>query len=680
MKFRVAHKDILRNHEKATGYEGDARNRNRLWESESSALHWIFSLPTSNVVESDRFLSPDGDRTGCIYERSKVIWMKSAKTRSYYVILLLASVLAAMASAQDRRAGGGTEAGDGNSKLGYPQDWSSRHLLITGHDSKDPLGAGWREPRHVYNRVMRETALREARRHPRRRHPIKVDWAVSLENGFVPANQFPAKYRFDVSAQSCSGDYVLFALTVSSGTQANLVGINNLYTEASSPCNGGVPFVSFAYNTLTNAGQIRTSPTLSADGKKVAFVESTTGGSYFHVLVLPSPIPSPPASSVGTVRSPQTPSSCTNPTTVGCMSTVKISNGANTDSSPWIDYNTDTAYVGTDDGKLYKISPVFGGGAPAVISDADWPVTVVTSGASNVLTDPIVDDSAARIFMGDANGYLYAISLNNPAKATAARVPIGWVGHGAGTGVVDAPIVVNDSANPSVDQVFAFTGCSNVVGVGGAINQIPANFTSASTYSTVDLGSGHGNGDCTGGDVHAGVFDNQFWISGTTGGHMLACGFVSGTNGAPLIPSNPKMYMFLFDSLHQITSVASSSWVINSTVGDECSPLTEFFNGTTDRMFFGVGGTGDGFIESSTLTATASQPSCGSPPTSSCVTAPHALGGTSGIVIDNQVSNGGTNIYFSTVAKGGVNGQNCKVSGGTNNPFCAVKLTQSALQ
>jgi hypothetical protein len=530
---------------------------------------------------------------------------------------------------------------------------------------------------------MREEAMREERerRHRRRRNAIKVDWSVSLENGFVPANQFPAKYRFDVSTQSCSGDYVVFGLTVSNGSQANLVGINNLYTEASSPCNGGVPFVSFAYIATPNSGgQIRTSPTISADGTKIAFIEDANNGSYFHVLVLPNPIPSPPASSVGTVRSPQTPSSCTNPTTPGCMSSVKISNGANTDSSPWIDYNTDTAYVGTDDGKLYKISPVFGGGAPTVVADANWPVTVVTSGSSNVLTDPIVDDSAGRIFMGDGNGYLYAISLTTPAKATAARVTIGWVGHGAGTGVVDAPIVVNDVANPAVDQVFAFTGCSNVVGVGGAVNQIPANFTSSSIYTTVDLGSGHGTGDCTGNDVHAGTFDNQFWISGTTGGHILACGFVSGTNSAPLIPSNPKMYMFLFDSLHLIASAGAISWVVNNTKGDECSPLTEFFNGTTDRMFFGVGGTSDGFIESSTLTTSASQPACGSPPSSSCVTTPHALGGTSGIVIDNQVSNGGTNLYFSTIARGGVNGQNCHVSGGAGTPFCAIKLTQSGLQ
>jgi hypothetical protein len=62
------------------------------------------------------------------------------------------------------------------------------------------------------------------------------------------------------------------------------------------------------------------------------------------------------------------------------------------------------------------------------------------------------------------------------------------------------------------------------------------------------------------------------------------------------------------------------------------------------------------------------------------VTSPSGLGGTSGIVIDNQVSSGGTNIYFSTLAAGSVNGQNCNVSGGAANPYCAVKLTQSALQ
>jgi hypothetical protein len=571
--------------------------------------------------------------------------------------------------------------------LGYPQDWSARHILLTGRDSASVQRAGVQEPRQVYNLVRRMVAERNLRRgiRSRRWRSMKVDWSVSLENGFVSHNQFPAKYRFDIATEDCNNDYALFALQIAAGkpAQANIVGISNLYTEASPKCNSGEPWVSFAYNAVTHTnGQMLTSPVLSVDGRKVAFVESTATGSYFHVLVLPNPIPVPP-SQTGTVLAPTTPISCTAPVTASCMSTLTISGASNSLSSPWVDYSNDVAYVGTDDGKLYKISPVFGGGPPALSGDtANWPVTVITSGTSNMLTAPVLDTADARIFLGDANGYLYAVNTIAPAKTTSARVTIGWVGHGPGTGIVDPPIVVNDISNPATNQVFSFTGCSNIVGFGGAVNQIPATFSSATGFTTVDLGSAEGLGSCTTGNLHGGVFDDAFWTSGTTAGHMIACGFVSGTTTTQLVPSNPKMYMFGFDGSHLITSVNQKTWVVNNSKGDECSPLTEFSNGTADRLFFGVGGTSDGFIKSSSITAglpVSSACTSGSP-TSTCVTAPNILGGTSGIVIDNQVSNGGTNIYFSTLAPGSVNGQNCNVTGGIATPYCAVKLTQVALQ
>jgi hypothetical protein len=583
-------------------------------------------------------------------------------------------------------------ASDEPKHLGYPQDWSSRHLLMPGARTEDVMAAADRDPRYVYNLVMRQAAVENAHRWPRahtgipvprlRRH-IKIDWSVSLENGYVPVNQFPAKYQFGISAENCDSDYVLFGLTVTSGTQANLVGINQLYTTGTSPCNAGSPWVAFAYNTVTQTGgQIKTSPTLSLDGTKVAFIESTAGASYFHVLVLPNPIPVPPSQS-GTVLSPLTPTTCTTPTTPGCMTTLTIQSSAtDSNSSPWVDYNTDSVYVGADNGVLYKITPVFGGGAPALVSTGGWPVTVTASSQSNkVLTAPVVDDTAGRIYIGDGYGYLYGVNLTNPGTSMA-TVTVGWVGHGAGTGVVDPPIAVTDSANSATDQVFVFTGCSTVLGIGGAVSQIPANFTSSTTLTTsntVDLGSASGTGDCTTGNVHSGTFDNAFWLNGSTSGHLVTCGFVSGTTGTPLIPSNPKMYFFPFAS-HVITSTGSSTFVVNTTKGDECSPLTEFYDGTTDRVFFGAGSTKDGYLESSTITTSLTTPNCTGTPTSSCVTSPSALGGTSGIVIDNQVSNGGTNIYFSTLAAGSVNGQKCNVSGGSANPNCAVRLTQSALQ
>ena len=534
---------------------------------------------------------------------------------------------------------------------------------------------------------MRQVAIdrfrHRERRERRARNPVKIDWAVSLENGYVPQNQFPAKYQFDVVNDNCNSDYIVFGLTVTSGTQANLVGINNLYTGGTLDCNSGAPWVAFAYNTVTQTGggggQIKTSPALSTDGTKVAFVESTTTGSYFHVLVLPNPIPSPPTQD-GTVLIPQTPTSCIAPTTPGCMTTLTIQTSANdSNSSPWVDYNADMAYVGADNGVLYKITPVFGGGAPALVSTGGWPVTVSTQ-TTKVLTSPVVDDRAGRIFIGDGEGYIYAVSLTSPGGTYAAQVEVGWATHGAGTGVVDPPIAVTDPANSTTDQVFVSTGCSVVLGIGGAVSQLPANFTSSTTLTTsntVDLGSATGSGDCTGSNVHAGAFDNMFWLNGSTSGHFVACGFVNkgGT------PAAPEMYMFPFTAgvLNNGTA-PSSTFQINTTKGDECSPLTEFYVGTTDRLFFGVGSSKDGFLETSTITTSLTTPTCTGAPTSTCVTSPSALGGTSAIVIDNQLSNGGTNLYFSTLAPGSVNGQKCNVTGGTADPYCAVKLTQSALQ
>jgi hypothetical protein len=573
--------------------------------------------------------------------------------------------------------------------LGYPQDWSSQHLLMPGAQAEDVLAAGVHDPRYVYNMVMRQVAMENSRHGVHRfPHRTQVDWAVSLENGYVPQNQFPAKYQFDVVAENCNADYIVFGLTVTSGAQANLVGINNLYTGATPACNSGSPWVAFAYNTVTQTGgQIELSPVLSADGTKVAFVESTSTGSYFHVLVLPNPIPTPPAQD-GTVLSPLTPTSCTTPTTAGCMTTLTIETSAtNSNSSPWVDYNTDTAYVGANNGVLYKITPVFGGGAPALVSDpSNWPVAVSTNKYNTTLTSPIVDDNAGLIFLGDGEGYLYSVKLASPAKTYAAQQTVGWAYDGQsdgsgdpGTGLVDPPIAVTDPANSTTDQVFAFTGCSYVLGIGGAVTQLPANFATGSptTSNTVDLGSATGKGDCTGKNVHAGAFDNAFWLNGSTSGHMIACGFVQSGG----VPAEPQMYVFPFAS-HVITSTGETTFVIDTTKGDECSPLTEFYNGTTDRLFFGVGSTTDGYLKSSTITTSLTTPTtCTSgASTSSCVTSPSALGGTSAIVIDNQLSNGGTNIYFSTIGAGSVNGQQCNVSGGAANPHCAVKLTQSGLQ
>src|SRR5439155_4834067 len=73
-------------------------------------------------------------------------------------------------------------------------------------------------------------------------------------------------------------------------------------------CSG--PSVTWSYDTHTGTGgPITTSPVLSIDGKKVAFIESLSSGSVLHVLK--------PASSEGTVAAPVVPTQVINSTDSG---------------------------------------------------------------------------------------------------------------------------------------------------------------------------------------------------------------------------------------------------------------------------------------------------------------------------------------------------------------------------
>ena len=108
-----------------------------------------------------------------------------------------------------------------------------------------------------------------------------------MGTGIVAPNMFPAKYSFDINATpSCANDYVVFGLNVAGATpgQANLVGVNNLYSGDRQTLRRGNPTVNWAYNGSTAGGAVLTSPVVSLDGTKVAYVESAAAATVFHVL------------------------------------------------------------------------------------------------------------------------------------------------------------------------------------------------------------------------------------------------------------------------------------------------------------------------------------------------------------------------------------------------------------
>jgi hypothetical protein len=505
---------------------------------------------------------------------------------------------------------------------GVPQDWSQRHIVF----SRDTLALHpnlmYREPRVLHQAMQRWQAPNSdvfrganlssavARRSGQHR-----DWSVPMA-GHISPDMFPAKFSFDAAAPpDCTNDYVVFGLATTGSTgaggHANLVAFNNLYSD---PVNGGglcdLPpnpglTVLFAYNITTagTTGRIRTSPVLSLDGKKIAFVESipaaapgSPGSAVFHVLTW-NP-------GEGTLASPAAPN----------MTSVPFSPSAfDTASSPWVDYGADTAYVGSNNGFVYKITGVFQG-TPTLISGGGWPVSVGTLH----LTSPVLDSFLGLLMVGSADENLYQIDT-----ATGAVKPL-VVGGGFGGGILGAPIV--DITNGTTFVVSANDGATAVL--------VEVDTASNTVLATGRIGQGASGGTSV--PLYEPAPSNNYYNDPSTGVIRL-CG-----TGAH--DTTPYQYAFGF-TLRTMHSTPSISQQLLTSTAARCTGWTEFFNpnvGTTlgtDFFFFGL-------TQDCTGTGTAG---CVARITNTDTTAVTATvaGGTSAIVVDNySTAAQAASIYF----------------------------------
>jgi len=453
----------------------------------------------------------------------------------------------------------------------------------------------------------------------------KRDWRVSLGNARVAAGMSPAKYGFDTTATpSCTNDYVVFGLNVAgSATQANLIAFNQLYSGTGGFCGTGGPSVLFSYNVSTIGGRIATSPILSLDGTKIAFVETSGAQAVFHILTW--------ARGAGNGTSATAPAV---PGTGNTASMVSIAMGtANTRSSPWIDYSSDTVYVGNNSGRVNKLTGVFKG-TPKLIEVNPWPVI---ASAGTILTGPVLDKVTGKIFVGASNGRVLSFNATTPGAITS--LAVGKSGT-VGANILDAPIV--DSTNGLVYAVSSNDGTGAVL--------VQANASNLTQIARARIGVGSGGG--TNIAMYGGTPDNNYFNSPSTG-QFLVCGTAAGSTA-------PWSYGFPFTGTTLNTTPNFSASIVASTRA-RCSPITEFFNPNV-----GAGGT-DFFFLGLTI-------DCFGANTVGCIfvhqsqgTAPPAVsenGGTSGIVIDNQSTVGqASSIYFTNQATAG----------------SAIKLTQSGL-
>ncbi len=168
--------------------------------------------------------------------------------------------------------------------------------------------------------------------------------------------------------------------------------------------------------------------------------------------------------------------------------------------------------------------------------------------------------------------------------------------------------------------VFAFEG-GDATNHGTAY-QFNTQLATASKKSANIGGGGSGFGST---NIHIGAFDNGYYTNGT--GHLFVCGKTPG------FVDRPAIHRIMVTS-GVMNTVSDGNLDLVFTSSDECSPVSEFNIGTTDRIFFSVtnnnspcAGSG-GCVMSLVLT--------GSWPPAAVTNALDASGGTSGIVVDNS--------------------------------------------
>ncbi len=437
-----------------------------------------------------------------------------------------------------------------------------------------------------------------------------------------------------------------------------IVAYDNLYTS----CVGTVPSTYWAYNTGTG-DSIVTSPVLSRDGTQVAVVQNVGTGAQLVLLKW--------AASSGTVNSPitlatQAPAayrSCSAP----CLLTITFSGAASNDtnSSPFYDYFNDVLYVGDNGGLLHKFTGVFNGTPAEVVSTGTniWPA-VVSTHPLTVLTSPVFDDGSGQIFVCDNSQFLYRVSaiVGSGSGGIVSTVQLGTFG-------IDDAVLLDVTTNNV--YVFVRLDANGANGRAG-ICQFSTSFLSSSgcVPGTNEAQVSSDNASAT--PFYAGNFDDLFYSSTGGTGNLYAC---STNAGLPALWSVP---------VSNGTLGAPVAGPTLATVNVNCSPVTEFKNGTTDRMFVSVtassvtGGVvncpapSGGCIMSYDITTTAGWG------TSKATTATAAVpGGASAVVIDNLSGTGGASqIYFTPLS---TTARDCTTPNQIGIGGCAIQASQSAL-
>jgi hypothetical protein len=182
--------------------------------------------------------------------------------------------------------------------------------------------------------------------------------------------------------------------------------------------------------------------------------------------------------------------------------------------------------VGTDDGKIYKISCVFKcalNSQPTVLWTFNLPVAG-TGGAAATPNGSVYDFPSGHLFVGDQLGELWVINAKSAATPTLAAGPVmiggggctaahppGRTGTGTDCNASGGSFGIPDSilfdSNSISGRVYAFSGNDGTAGASAVVAQLASDLTG---LVRVHVGRGSVGNITTDVDIHSGDFDNKY--------------------------------------------------------------------------------------------------------------------------------------------------------------------------
>src|SRR5208283_2970965 len=247
---------------------------------------------------------------------------------------------------------------------------------------------------------------------------------------------FPGKFVYDVTAApSCTTDFVVMGIPANpvSGGQANIIGLNNLYSGgAGALCSTG-PTVMFAYAENLSTG--------NSYFHVLTFGTTGTNGSSATAAVVPGSAGGNNAVDQTVLLSPD--GGITNQGSTNSVFVVFTS-----DDDDDVAYATTYSTAGSGSGYLYKISNVFSRSAAPTIA---WSVPI-----NAVPSTPVYDWVSNKVFFTDSNGRIDYVTDTGPSPSVV-------YGAVVASGATSENAVIVDSTNQMVYASFNSNGSNAIV-------------------------------------------------------------------------------------------------------------------------------------------------------------------------------------------------------------------------